>query len=259
MSGTRDERDPLAVNGLTDLATLLSVAAQSWEEEGTLEDTLNAIAQSAVDMVPGADYAGVSLVRPPHTISTPAATEDLVRATDAIQESLAEGPCVSAVWQERMVRVDDLANDLRWPRFGPQAVELGVASMLAFRLFSGRDTWGALNLYSRRTQAFDETSEFVGQLLASHASIALAGSREISQLTAELNTRNLVDRATGVLMERHGIGAAAAHDMLVATANASARSLAEVSAWMTEDPVGLPAIAARRRPSPVVGPPVADL
>jgi len=259
MSGTAGEHNSLAVNGLTDLATLLSKAAESWEEEGTLEDTLNAIAQSAVDMVPGADYAGVSLVQPPHNISTPAATDDLVRATDAIQESLAEGPCVSAAWQERMVRVDDLANDLRWPRFGPRAVSLGVASMLAFRLFSGRDTWGALNLYSRHTQSFDETSEFVGQLLASHASIALAGSREISQLTAELNTRNLTDRATGVLMERHGIGSAGALDMLAATARASGRSLSDVATWMTAEPPDASLGTARwRPPDPVAVAPIGD-
>jgi transcriptional regulator with GAF, ATPase, and Fis domain len=234
MSDNENEGPELVPDDLPGLATLLSTAALSWEEEGTLEDTLNAIALSAVDMVPGADYAGVSLVRPPHSISTPAATDDLVRAADAVQESLAEGPCVEATWQRRTVRVDDLATDPRWPRFGPKAVAIGVASMLAFRLFSGRDTWGALNLYSRQTNAFGASSEFVGQLFASHASIALAGSQEIGLLTIELNTRNLVERATGIMMERHHIGPTAALEMLATTVRASGRSLTDVSAWIAQ-------------------------
>lgn len=223
--------DLSVLNGLPDLATLLSDAARSWEAEGSLEDTLNAIALSAVDMVPGADYAGVSLISPPHTITTPAATDDLVRTADALQESLAEGPCVEAVWEQRTVRVGDLAADGRWPTFGPRAVLLGVVSMLAFRLFTGSETWGALNLYSRRYNAFNEASEFVGLLFASHASIALAGSQEISQLTRELNARDVVSRATGVMMERHRTSPAAAYDLLLALAKTSGWTILDVAAW----------------------------
>jgi len=91
--------------------------------------------------------------------------------------------------------------------------------MLAFRFFSGRDTWGALNLCSRHPPAFEEAFELVGQLPASQTSVALPASCEISQLTAELNTRVVVVRATGLLWERHDIGAAAAQNMLLAAAN----------------------------------------
>ena len=227
-----------SVDTMAKLAIQLSEAAHSWEAEGTLEDTLNAIALSAVETVPGAEYAGVSLIRLPHTITTPAATDDLVRETDSVQSSLGEGPCVEALWERRTVRVDDLATDARWPNFGPQAVALGVASMLAFRLFTVGDSWGALNLYSRKVGAFDETSEFAGQLFASHASIALAGSQEITQLTAELASRDLVGKATGILMERHRINSEAAHEMLVATSMSSRMSLHDVAEWLVKTPPG---------------------
>lgn len=230
MSNELPGNGPASVGSLPDLASLLSEAAHAWVAEGTLEDTLNAIAISAVEMVPGVDYAGVSLVRPPHSITTPAATDDLVREADAIQESLAEGPCVDAVWERRTVRVDDLALDRRWPAFGPKAVALGVTSMLAFRLFTASDTWGALNLYSRRASAFDETSEFVGRLFASHASIALAGSQEIYKLAAQIAEREVVSRATGIMMERHKIDSAAALALLQEASASRGEHLAGLSA-----------------------------
>jgi GAF domain-containing protein len=219
---------------VADLATMLSEAARLWEAEGSVQGTLQAIADSAVETVPGADYAGVSLVRPPHTITTPAATDDLVRDSDAVQGSLGEGPCVDAVWEQRTVRVDDLASDPRWPAFGPRAAALGVRSMLAFRLFTEGDSWGALNLYSRRTCAFGAGSEFVGQLFASHASIALAGSQEIAELNEALTTRDLIGQAKGILMERHKISADAAFGMMVSTSHSSRMRLIDVAKWLAK-------------------------
>ena len=221
---------------MADLATQLSEAAHSWEAEGSLEDTLNAIAISAVETVPGAEFAGVSLIRSPHTITTPAATDDLVRQADAIQAELGQGPCVEALWEKRTVRVDNLATDRRWPQFGPRAVDLGVASMLAFRLFTAGDSWGALNLYSRKANAFDLASEFAGQLFASHASIALAGSQEITHLTAEMASRDVLGRATGILMERHAITSDEAHEMLVTTSASSRMTLLDVATWLVTPP-----------------------
>jgi GAF domain-containing protein len=250
--GTSDktvERPVAGVDTMARLASQLSEAAHSWEAEGSLEDTLIAIALSAVETVPGADYAGVSLIRSPHTITTPAATDDLVREADAIQAALGEGPCVEALWERRTVRVDDLATDARWPTFGPRAVALGVVSMLAFRLFTAGDSWGALNLYSRKKGAFDDASEFAGQLFASHASIALAGSQEITQLTAELASRDFVGKATGILMERHRINADAAHEMLLATSRSSRMSLRDVAEWLVKTPPG-PALGSSQAAHP---------
>ena len=49
--------------------------------------------------------------------------------------------------------------------------------MLSFRLFVEEDTLGALNLYSRRVDAFDESARAVGAILAAHAAIALTTAR----------------------------------------------------------------------------------
>jgi hypothetical protein len=57
-----------------------------------------------------------------------ASTGDLPRELDALQERLAQGPCMDAVWEQEVVRVDDLAAEDRWPEFARQASERGVAA-----------------------------------------------------------------------------------------------------------------------------------
>ena len=52
--------------------------------------------------------------------------------------------------------VTDLAVDTRWPRWAPRAAGLGIGALLAVHLYT--DTaLGALNLYSERPRAYDDT------------------------------------------------------------------------------------------------------
>lgn len=77
--------------------------------------------------------------------------------------------------------------------------------MLSFQLFTSADTLGALNLYSRRPEAFDEEDLSAGLMLAAHAAVALAESQHAEQLrTAALN-RTIIGQAQGILMERFSL------------------------------------------------------
>ncbi len=72
----------------------------------------------------------------------------------------------------------DLRSDPRWPDFGARAAEVGVLSMLSFRLFieSNPDVIAGLNLYASKPSAFDEQSESIGTLFATHGALAIAGA-----------------------------------------------------------------------------------
>ena len=126
-------------------------------------------------------------------------------------------------------RVDDIGEELRWPRFAPAMTGLGVRSMLSFRLFLASDTLGVLNLFSSRARAFDSESQHVGELLATHAAVALAGSQAEAQLETALNTRDLIGTAKGIVAERHQITTEHAFRLLVATSQNTNVKLAEVA------------------------------
>lgn len=75
--------------------------------------------------------------------------------------------------------VDDTADESgRWPAFAPAAA-IGVVSMLSFQLFASGDTLGALNLYSGRRAGFDDQSQTLGAVFASHAA-HIASQSELS-------------------------------------------------------------------------------
>lgn len=211
------------------LARQLSDMARSLQEAPDLDRTLDAIVRAAVVNIPGAIYAGISRVDRRRRISTPAATDPIVRRIDEVQYRTGEGPCLDAIREQATVRVDDLRADTRWPAFAGAAAELGILSMLAVQLYVHADDLGALNLYSAAPAAFDDRDEQIGLLLASHASIAMSGAEENQQLRAAMTHRDLIGRAEGILMERHGITAQQAFGLLVHASQDRNRKLHDIA------------------------------
>jgi hypothetical protein len=57
-----------------------------------------------------------------------------------------------------------------------------------------------LNLYGRSVDAFDDESEQVGLLFASHAAVAFAGAQGMNHMREAVTTRDLIGQAKGILM-----------------------------------------------------------
>ena len=91
----------------------------------------------------------------------------------------------------------------------------GSGQHLFFQLYVEHDNLGALNLYSRQPDSFDDDSEHVGLLFASHAAIAFAGAEKVRHLTIAVSRRDRVGQAKGNLMERFKISADQAFALLV--------------------------------------------
>jgi ANTAR domain-containing protein len=105
--------------------------------------------------------------------------------------------------------------------------------MLSFQLYVVGDNLGALNLYSREPAAFDDESEHVGLLFASHATVAMAGAQRNEQLNRALGTRDLIGQAKGILMERHKLTAEQAFMLLVRASQASHMKLRDIAEQLT--------------------------
>lgn len=96
-----------------------------------------------------------------------------------------------------------------------------------------RDRLGALNLFGDGVGVFDAESERIGALVAAHAAIAVAGSRQISQLTQALDTRDLIGQAKGILMERFKITAQEAFLLLSRASSELNLKLRDVAEQLT--------------------------
>ncbi|MCW2580460.1 MAG: Response regulator receiver and and CheY domain [Blastococcus sp.] len=210
------------------------LARQLQEEHGDVEATLAAITGSAVLTIPGADECGISYVTGRTHVEPRAATGELPRAVDELQQNLGQGPCLDAVWDERIVRMDDASTERRWPEFARAAAGLGVGSMLSFQLFVVGDRLGALNLYSRTARAFDEESQEIGSLFASHAAVALAGAEHEANLLAGMAHRDVIGQAKGILMERFKLTPEQAFGLLTRTSSHTNRKLRDIAENLSE-------------------------
>jgi GAF domain-containing protein len=186
----------------------------------SLEDLLTRVASFAVQAIPGADGAGLTLLEADRS-DTIVKSAPFVREIDDIQYRIGEGPCISAAATGQTMRSGSLSGDPRWPRFGPRAGRLGVHSVLSLPLLTADGVLGAMNVYAHRKDAFDDRAEQIGQLFAVPAAIAVQNAQTLAQtkrtadnLQAALVNRAVIDQAIGIVISRTGITAGEAFDRI---------------------------------------------
>jgi GAF domain-containing protein len=219
-----------------------------------LETSLTQIAEFAVRAVPGADGAGLTLMESGHP-DTIVASADFVRAVDAIQYGIGEGPCISAADQRRTVVCGSLSTEGQWPRFGPRVARLGVHSALSLPLVADDAVLGAMNIYAHARDAFDERAIELGELFAVPAAISVHNAQVLAQtgrlaeqLQAALTSRSAIDQALGIVMSRTGCSEDEAFDRLRAMSQADNRKLADVAHRLIDEAVHRARARARRTP-----------
>ena len=118
-------------------ASLAALAGLVTGSQG-LHELLERVATFAANAIPGADGAGVTLLKvegAAHRVDGLAASHPFVTEIDEIQYvTVKEGPCITAVLEGRTVRAGSLAAERMWPRFGPRVGRLGVHSALSLPL-----------------------------------------------------------------------------------------------------------------------------
>jgi GAF domain-containing protein len=212
--------------------------ADNLARDQSSNDVLQDIARAAVDIIPGATHAGVTLLKRGGEVETAAATDDVVIACDLAQYELSEGPCLSAI-VDGLFCVHDTERELRWPKFAQRAAAVGVRSVVAVQLMTARGPIGALNAYSDKPDAFDEESELIARALATQAAVALARATMEENLRAGLATRETIGQAVGILVERRRITPEQAFEALVRSSqhtHLKLRDLAQLVVDTGEDP-----------------------
>lgn len=192
----------------------MSQLAREFADPDNVDDVLRKVTDAAVELIPSADCADVLVVVGRNHFESKAATSTLPAELAALQITLGEGPCLDAAVREMTVRADDLRGETRWPRYARAAVDAGVLSMLTVHLYSQRSTLGALNLYSFTPGGFDRDDEATAEMLGTHAALASAAASAHRQMTSALASRDMIGQAKGMLMERFGIDAVRAFELL---------------------------------------------
>lgn len=209
---------------------------------------LTEVATFAVRAIPGADGAGVTLLkvdRPDNMVEALAASAPFVAEIDDIQYvKLKEGPCITAALERRTVRSGSLGGEKMWPRFGPRVGRLGVHSALSLPLLLPGKVVGAINVYAHGKDIFDEHAAELGELFAKPAAVAVHNAQVLAQAMAlttqlqmALSTRPVIDQAIGLIRGRSGRSAEEAFAQLRAISQTEHRKLADVAQRIVDEAV----------------------
>jgi GAF domain-containing protein len=208
-----------------------------------LEEMLTQVACYAVQAIPGAEGAGLTLVEQ-HRSDTVVSTAPFVAEVDAAQYGIGEGPCISATKEAVTVISGSLGGDPRWPRFGGRVARLGVHSAISLPLVTPDEVVGVMNLYARAKHVFDERAAELGQLFAVPAAVAVQNARVLEEtrrlaerLQRALDERMVVERAIGIVMSRAGVDEAEALARLTTLSQHGHVKLVQVARTLVEEAV----------------------
>jgi len=196
--------------------------------EQTMDTALQLITSLARDTVAGSLGSGVTLLRADGQPATSASTDPLVESLDTLQYGLGEGPCLTAWAGSTMVTANDLTTEDRWPIWSPQAVSLGVRSVLSAPMEAGGTPWGAIKVYAESAGAYDERAEDVLRRFAAQAAIFVSNVHL---------ARDLIATATGMVAARKGLDPERAYRQLISLSRSARIPLSELAERMVASPV----------------------
>jgi hypothetical protein len=148
------------------------------------------------------------------------------------------------------VAEDDLDLALgRWPRFAARAVADGYLSVHALPLRVRNEVIGAVGVFGHGRGGVAEADALVARALAGVATIGLLQERTVrqtevlgAQLEAALESRVVVEQATGAIAQRLRIGADEAFEMMREYAHSHRQRLTDVARTMMSGLDTLPAV-----------------
>ena len=220
-------------DGPIDLGARVAEVVRALHAETGVQHTVDRAVTVATEIVQGCEHASVSVMHRARRLETLAATSEVCRRGDELQYDLEEGPCLDAAGSHDTVRSADLTRETRWPTWSSRVTrELGVRSILSFRLYTATDELGALNLYAERVDAFDDAAEGVGYALAAHVAVAMAGERNLDYANLALVNRTVIGQAEGMLMERYQMSADQAFRVLARVSQQENVKLRDIAAYV---------------------------
>jgi GAF domain-containing protein len=225
--------------------------------ELSLDSLLQTVADLAKTVMPGNPEASVTLLvkdRPTTVVSTGQLAVDL----DETQYDRGHGPCLHAARTGEFTEIADTRSDSRWRDYSELAAQHGNLSSLSVPLAIDAEerVSGALNLYAREPNAFDEDSRSAALAFGPYAAVAASNmyayqnARDMADnLQTALESRAVIDQAKGILIERHKLTPDQAFQLLAQVSmnvNRKVRDVADELVRTGELPVVTPRGDSRR-------------
>ena len=190
------------------LSTMQTLLLESDDIQGFLQEFTDLLARQ-LSLGGPERWCAVSLLRD-RKAATAASSSPQALTLDELQNSFTDGPCITAIRENAVIRAGDLRDDDRWPAYAAAALERGVRAVLGLPFHLGDEAKAGLNVYSATPHDFDPATIETIVLHVEQASSALRlavrqalHSDAARDLRAAMESRTEIDLAVGILMGRN--------------------------------------------------------
>ncbi|WP_262285193.1 GAF and ANTAR domain-containing protein [Micromonospora sp. MA102] len=230
-----DTRDPMTDTlGVLETAALLRELTAGLIAVTDFDEALDRLVRIARDAVPGVDCCGFTALRAGEPAGVAASDPERAELDDLRHGP--DTPALTAIRRREMITAGDLTGESRWPAWSERARGLGVHGVIAAPVDVDEQVIGAINLYAESAGALTPRHQLTAMLLAEHAGLLLAATRNRERLAAradQLDSAALADgvvgQAVGVIMTQRGCPAPEALDVLRSAASSLDIPLREVA------------------------------
>ena len=203
--------------------------------EHSLDSMLQNVADLTKQVMPGETETSISVLVADKAASL-VYTGQLALELDESQYGRGYGPCLHAAGTGEPVEVDDTRTETRWADYMRVAAERGCGSSLSVPLIRPDRFAAGLNIYAREPAAFDADARRSAERFARFAGVAVANMQAYQDTRAladnlqqALDSRAVIERAKGILMERHKLTADQAFMLLAQASMGTNRKLRDVA------------------------------
>ena len=209
--------------------------------DGTVQETLQKVADLANEAVEGSDMVGLTM-GVDGRVRTAVFTDEAAPEIDQSQYETGIGPCLDAFRTGKVNWIPSTEKDTTWPPFSEACDAHGILSTLSMPVVANGEGLGALNFYSRTRDAFTG-SDPTAEAFATQAAVVLANAqaywdaRTLSeQLSQAMQSRATIEQAKGIIMAT-GKTADEAFQVLVRASQRENRKLREIAQGIVDEAV----------------------
>jgi GAF domain-containing protein len=201
-----------------------------------------------------ADAAGIMLADADGQLHWASASDQRAQHLEDNQEIFAAGPCAEAYTTGQPAVMHDATMEQRWGEIALTFVEVQIRSGISVPVELRGGPIGTLDVYAVDPRGWDDTEVSALQAYAGAVASLLGAAAKAEpsdalaeQLQVAVDSRDLIERAKGALMEREHLDAQEAFTHLRRAARSSGRKLSDVA---REVAAGLPPLPRGRTKPP---------
>jgi GAF domain-containing protein len=207
--------------------------------EADSDAPLDQLASLALEIIPGSAAAGV--VAAGEKSWALAASAGTVGELHRHQLYTGDGPVADALRYGEARRIDDAADEDRWPDVCAAMTSEGLRSCLVLPLRTDRQPGGALAVYGTEPDAFVGSGHDVAKLFAAQGGVAMRNAalyrncrRMVENLRIALASRAVIEQAKGILVAEYGYSPEVAFKRLSILSQNSNKKVKDIAADLVE-------------------------